>query len=166
MVCISLTPLFSLCIRRQAPGLHFSCLTVPLQSSQCPQEALGDQQRGRCQHLCAPFSRLLRPFCSCACRHLLRTDTALLISWTFLLLPSRQPQPLKRFPNSGNLVWLRAVGSAVKDVRGDFQLPSRDNKSHTVPALPKMIYFQSAGCFQPNEVFPYQCTSLGLQRFA
>lgn len=124
-------------------------------------------QRSAARLLPTPLSP--SPACSIlfvACRHLLQTDTALLMSWTFLLLPSLQPKPLKRFPNSGNLVWLQAVGSAVKDVRGDFQLPSRDNKSHTVPALPKMIYFQSAGCFQPNEVFPYQCTSLGLQRFA
>lgn len=141
---------------------------VPHQSSECPQgEVISDQQRRRCQHLCPPFFSMLHPFCSFACRHFLRSDTALLIFWTFLLLQSLQPKPLKCFLlNSGNLVWLRAVGSAMKDVRGDFQLPSRENKSHTVPVLPKMIYFQSARCFQPNEVFPYQCTSLKLQRFA
>lgn len=90
-----------------------------------------------------------------------------LISCTLSSLQNLKPMSLKCFLlNSGNFVWLQTVCITVKDIRGDFQLPTRENKSHTVSVLPKVIYFQSARCFQLNEVFPYQCTSLKLQWFA
>lgn len=79
-------------------------------------------------------------------------------------LQNLKPMPLKYFlKNSETFVWLQTVCITVKDTLINFQLPTRENKTHTVSVLPKMIYFQSARCFQLNEVFPYQCTSLQLQ---
>lgn len=90
-----------------------------------------------------------------------------LISCPLSSLQNLKPTPLKHFlQNSGNFVWLQTVCITVKDILINFQLPTRENKTHTVSVLPKMIYFQSARCFQLNEVFPYQCTSLQLQWFA
>lgn len=89
-----------------------------------------------------------------------------LISCPLSSLQNLKPMPLKYFlQNSGTFVWLQTVCITVKDILINFQLPSRENKTHTVSVLPKMIYFQSARCFQLNEVFPYQCTSLQLQWF-
>lgn len=82
-------------------------------------------------------------------------------------LQNLQPMSLKYFlQNSGTFVWLQTVCITVKDILINFQLPVRENKTHTVSVLPKIIYFQSARCFQLNEVFPYQCTCPQLQWFA
>lgn len=85
-----------------------------------------------------------------------------LISCPLSSLQNLKPMLLKYFlENSETFVWRQTVCITVKDI--NFQLPTRENKTHTVSVLPKMIYFQSARCFQLNEVFPYQCTSLQLQ---
>lgn len=89
------------------------------------------------------------------------------VSCPLSFLQNFQPMSLKYFlQNSETFVWLQTVCITVKDILINFQLPARENKTHTVSVLPKIIYFQSARCFQLNEVFPYQCTSLQLQWFA
>jgi len=90
-------------------------------------------------------------------------DTALPHLLDFVTAPKPQAKAAEMLPANFLLVWLQTACTTVKDIRGAFQLPSRENKSHTVSVLPKMSYFPSAGFFQPNEVCPYQCTSLKLQ---
>lgn len=116
-----------------------------------------------------PSNTRYPPSLSQLCMQVLLSSLAqpCLISCTLSSLQKLEPMPLECFLlNSGNFVWLQTVCITVKDIRRDFQLPIRENKSHTVSVLPKVIYFQSARCFQLNEVSPYQCTSLKSQWFA